>query len=117
VSRDVFVQDIPVGARSATDIEDGWKPTPLPFGRARVIEAITDLVPSADFAQPSWGGLDLPGAAIEVNIGDDEPLASFALHVRETEPGAADAFIKQLLTTLGVNAFDSAAEGGIFVRP
>jgi len=55
VSRDIFVQDIPVGALSASDIEDGWRPAPLPFGRADVIEVISDLVLTAEFSRASWG--------------------------------------------------------------
>ena len=116
VSRDLFVQDIPTGARSVSDIDGDWRPSPLQFGRDRVIAAITSLVPTADFSDPSWGSVELPGVSVEVNVGDANPLMGFALHVREAEPGAADMFIRRLLVTLQADAFDSSAEGGIFRR-
>lgn len=114
MSRDIFVQDIPQGVGSTAEIADDWQPQALPFDRQRVIDAVTKLVPSADFSDPSWGNVELPGVDIEVNVGDSSPLDSFALHVRSSDRAAADSFIAELLQDLGVRAFDTASESGIF---
>jgi hypothetical protein len=116
VSRDIIVQDIPSDAGSAADIPDEWKPQPLPFGRIEVINAVTELAPLADFSDPSWGHVQLPGVEIEINASDDTPLESFALHVRASDTATANHFISLLLGRLGVRAFDpeGAPESGIF---
>ena len=56
----------------------------------------------------------LPGVVVEVNVTDESPLESFALHVRAADPGAADAFIARLLDRLGARAFDPESDSGIF---
>jgi len=91
-------------------------PSPLPFGRYRVIAAVHELAPAADFSDPAWGLVALPGAEIEINVGGESPLDSFALHIRVSDSGAADEFVARLLDRLGVRAFDpEGAEGsGIF---
>ena len=61
MSRDVFVQDLPTDARTVADIPDDWRPSPLPFDRDRVMEVVRDVVPTADFSDPTWGVIDLPG--------------------------------------------------------
>lgn len=114
MSRDIFVQDIPDGISSVDAIPDDWHPRALPFGHAQVLEAVRELAPGADSANPEWIRVTMPGADIEVNVTDKSPLESFALHVRAADPGAANAFIGRLLTRLGARAFDTEAESGIF---
>lgn len=114
MSRDIFVQDIPAGIRSTVEIAGDWQPRPLPFERQTVIDAVTKLVPSADFSDPSWGRVALPGVDIEVNVSDHSPLDAFALHVRASDEAAANNFIADLLNSLGARAFDSDSESGIF---
>ena len=116
MSRDIFVQDIPPGVRTVADIPDDWIPSPLPFGPEEVIAAVRELVSDADFSDPGWGNVSLPGVDIEVNLGHESPLDSFALHVRASDPVAADAFVTALLRRLDVRAFDpeGAEETGIF---
>src|SRR3954453_21470165 len=67
-------------------------------------------------SDPAWGLVALPGAEIEINVGGESPLDSFALHIRVSDSGAADEFVARLLDRLGVRAFDpEGAEGsGIF---
>jgi hypothetical protein len=115
VSRDIFVQDIPSSARTVTDIPDGWLPGPLPFGRDAVVAAVTEIQPEADFADREWGHVAIPGVDIEVNVPDESPLTSFALHIRASDDAAAEVFVARLLTRLGVRAFDpeGAPESGI----
>ena len=120
MSRDIFVQDIPANARTVADIPHGWMPSPLPFLRDQVIAAVRELAPDADFSDPGWGQVSLLGAEIEVNVRDELPLRSFALHVhvhvRGSDRGAPDAFVARLLEGLNVSAFDpeGAQESGIF---
>ena len=75
-----------------------------------------ELAPDADFSDPGWGQVSLPGVEIEVNVGNESPLDSFALHVRGPDRAAADAFVARLLDRLHVRAFDpgGAEESGIF---
>jgi hypothetical protein len=118
VSRDIFVQDIPAGIRDVDEIPDDWEPSPLPFGHAEVVRAVLELAPTADFTDPTWGRVDLPGVAIEVNIDDEPRLESFALHVRAADTLAADGFVAQLLDRLGVRAFDpTGSPTGLFTPP
>ena len=114
VSRDIFVQDIPAGIASVDAIPDDWHPRPLPFGHAQVLEAVLELAPEADTADPEWIHVTLPGVDVEVSVTDERPLQQFALHVRAVDPVAANAFIAGLLDLLGARAFDPESEGGIF---
>ncbi|WP_350280202.1 hypothetical protein [Kribbella sp. HUAS MG21] len=117
MSRDIFIQDIPPGIRSVTEIPDSWRPAPLPFGHAEVVAAVRELVPSADFTDPTWGRVEIPGVDIEVNVSHEPQLQSFALHVRAANQAAADQFIAQLLDRLNVRAFDPENETGLFTAP
>lgn len=114
MSRDIFVQDIPEGVATVEAIPDDWMPQALPFGRAEIVEAVQELAPDADTSDPGWTHVSLPGVDVEVNVPDESPLESFALHVRAADRAAADAFIGGLLKRLGVRAFDSESETGFF---
>jgi hypothetical protein len=117
VSRDIFVQDLPEGVGSVGEIPENWRPGGLHFGPAMVIDAVTQLVPSADFRDPTWGYIGLAGVDIEVDLhGATEPLQSFALHIRASDADAANALVGRLLERLGVRALDpeGAPETGIF---
>jgi hypothetical protein len=114
VSRDIVVQDIPLGISDVAEIPDDWRPQPLPFSYAEVVDAIRELAPAVDATDPEWLHIDLPGVDVEVHVTDRSRLDSFALHVRAADRGAADAFIGRLLQRLGARAFDPASEGGIF---
>jgi hypothetical protein len=90
--------------RFGADIADDWLPSDLPFGRQTVIDAVLAIAPGADFTDPNWGHLDVPGVAIEVNLSDDEPVRSFAFHVRASDQCAADQLLRAILNRLGVRA-------------
>ncbi len=114
MSRDIFVQDIPEGISAVDEIPDDWQPQRLPFGHAEVVKAVRELAPNAAATDPEWLHVTLPGVDVEVNVADEPQLRSFALHVRATDRDAADAWVRRLLNSLGVRAFDSEAESGIF---
>jgi hypothetical protein len=111
VSWDVFVQEIPPGVTSAEAIPDDFRLAPLGL-RDDFIQRIQAFVPSADFKNPAWGVLDTPEFSVEFNMGEDEELSSFALHVRGAE--VAGAFVADLLSHLGLRAFDPQSPAGIF---
>ncbi len=81
MSWDIFVQDLPKGARTVREIPNDFLPRPL-GKRAELIQRIRDIVPEVDFANPAWGQLDGDGCPIEINLGDSEVVQSFALRVR-----------------------------------
>jgi len=113
MSWDIFVQDIPKECTKIADIPNDFKPQPIGT-RKEIIEKIKEVVPFADFSNPSWGHLDSPDTAIEVNLGDKDVLTSFAFHVYG---GAmSDVVIREVLRHLGLRAFDcgGSSETGIF---
>ena len=111
MSWDIFVQDIPTNARTLSDIPAAFSPSPL-CERAVLIRRIQELVPAADFADPTWGCFDTPSFSVEFNLGEDELIRSFALHVRGDESAAA--FVSELLSHLGFRAFDPLSSSGLF---
>jgi hypothetical protein len=114
MSRDLFVQDLPVGISSVDEIPDDWQPRPLPFDHATVVGAVRELAQDADLADPQWLHVVLPGTDIEVRVTDEAPLESFTLHVRTADREVADAWVGRLLARLGARALDPESESGIF---
>ena len=114
MSRDIFVQDLPAGITSVDEIRDDWQPGPLAFGHESVVEAVRQLAPTTEMSNPEWLQVVLPGADIEVNVTNESPLQSFALHVRATDPGVADLWVSRLLALLGARALDPESDSGIF---
>ncbi|MFO0808883.1 MAG: hypothetical protein U0746_09690 [Gemmataceae bacterium] len=111
MSFDVFVQDLPPDARTVADIADDF--TPKPIGRrADILAGILRAAPAAAFADPTWGVIDGPGYSIEVNIGPEEVLDSFAFHVR----GGPEALfvVADILRELGLRAIAPGTESGFF---
>ncbi|MAY97424.1 hypothetical protein [uncultured Nocardioides sp.] len=113
MSRDIFVQGIPPDITSVEQIPDDWTPAPLTVTSQAVREVVTKHAPDANFADPHWGQVRLSGADIEVNLSDEEPLMSFAIHVRGN-PTAANQFVSAVLASLHLRAFDADSEPGLF---
>jgi hypothetical protein len=111
VSWDIFVQDLPRDAASISDIPADFRPKTI-GKRVDVIRKIRELLPEADFSDPSWGRIDSEDWSIEVNIGEDEECSSFALHVRggDTVVGV----VSGILAHLNLRALDSQT-GDFFV--
>jgi hypothetical protein len=86
---------------------------PQPLGpRSEIIRRIVAIVPRADFSDPSWGTYDAPTFSVEFNLGDEETVTSFALHIRGDDLSAG--LVADLLTQCGWRAFDPSADSGIF---
>ncbi len=111
MSWDIFVMDLPPGITSISDIPDGFAPCPL-GRRSEIIAKLSALYRECDFTDPSWGILELPGCIIELSLGDDEELRSFAMHVRGDE--RAPNVVAHILGELGLRALDPSSESGLF---
>ena len=112
LSRDIFVQDLPPGISSVDQIPDDFEPG-LIGTRSEVIAVIKQVAPTVDFADPSWGVLAEPSRFhIEVNLGNDEELSSFAFHV--AGGAEADRVIERILQALNLRALDTGSDTGLF---
>ena len=111
MSWDIFVQDLPREAKSVADIPADFKPAPI-GKRSMIVEKIREVVPTADFSDPSWGRIDGDGWSIEVNMGMKEDCDGFALHVRGRD--AAVGVVARILQYLNLRALDSQT-GELFV--
>jgi hypothetical protein len=103
MSWDIFVQDLPADAESVADIPRDYSGKPI-GPRAELIEKIRQVVPSADFSDPSWGFIEGETFSIEVNVGEDEITESFAFHVRGGEE--AVGVVAAILSHLDLRAID-----------
>jgi len=111
MSWDLFVQDLPNGIESVAEIPDNFEPAQI-GSRTRVIDAIRSLYPETNFTDPAWGTLELPGCSIEFNLGSEELLQSFAMHVRGGE--SAPDVIAHILQGLDLQALDPSSDSGLF---
>lgn len=111
MSWDVFVQSIPEGVQDVRDIPDDFVPDPL-GPRDVIVAGIRDVFPAVDFSDPEWGHVEGDGYSIEISLNAEDPVKSFALHVRG-DTAATDA-VAALLDRLGLRAFDPQSPTGIF---
>lgn len=97
MSWDIFVQDLPRDAKSVKEIPADFKPSPI-GRRSTIIEKIWEVVPIADFSDPSWGRIDGEDWSIEINMGAEEECRSLAFHVRggDTAIGVVAAILEHL---------------------
>jgi len=111
VSFDVFVQDLPPDARTVADIPDDFAPKPI-GRRADIVAGILRAAPATSFADPTWGVINGPGFSIEVNIGPEEVLDSFAFHIRG---GQETLFVvADILRELRLRAIAPGTDSGFF---
>ncbi len=109
---DIYVQDLPRGIASVSEIPDDFVPKPLGL-RSSVIGTILGIAPHANFADPAWGVILKDSIYhIEVNLGDAEELDSFAFHI--AGGGEAIELVSNILSALGLRALDPQSESGLF---
>jgi len=102
---------LPDGVDCVADIPDDYIPVPV-GPRAEVLAAVLDVAPFADFTAPTWGRIDTPAFSVEVNLSADDPVQSFALHVRGGD--TVIGFLADLLIRLDAQALDPQSDTGIF---
>jgi len=105
MSWDLFVQDWG-DVNSLDEIPNDFKPQSI-GGRTEIIEKIKIAEPSVDFSDPTWGTLDNEFFSIEFNMGEDEEIYSFAMHVRGNE--LAISCIWNILSELKLKAADGSS--------
>ena len=111
MSWDIFVQDVPSEAMRVADIPSDYRPS-LIGKRSEIIHAIIDVIPTADFSDPSWGLIDGEDWSIEVNLGQKDDCRGFSLHVRGADASAGA--VTAILRRLNLRALDSQT-GEFFV--
>ena|SRR5262245_36501921 len=114
MSWDIFVQDLPNGIANTDEIPADFQRRPI-GSRDDIIATIRRIVPTADFSDPLWGRIEGSGYSIEVNLGKEHLLKSFAFHIR----GGSDAIhvIAAILRELNLRAIDPSSETGLFDYP
>ena len=110
MSWDIFVQDLPPGIGSVGEIPNDFRPQVITT-REEVLQAVREVQPQAAVSDPSWESIDGADWSVEVNLGDDGPLKSFAFHVRGSEEAAY--VVHEVLERLGLRALDPSNESGI----
>ena len=111
MSWDIFVQELPEGIRSVEEIPEDFRPGVI-GKRSEIIRTICDAAPGADFSNSTWGVIDGPGYAIEVNIDEEEDCTGFCLHVRGGEE--AVTVVDRIMERLGMRALNPGSEGGLY---
>ncbi len=111
MSWDIYVQDLPKGIKTVDDIPEDFLPGTI-GRRSEFIAEISAVLPEADFSDPSWGRIEGPDFSIEFNMGDEEEVECFALHVRGGD--GAVGVIAAVLDRLGLQALATGTESGLF---
>lgn len=106
------MQDLPPGISSVTDIADDFTPRPLQIPKEDLIRAIRSRWHDADTSDTAWVIAQHDDWSIEFSLGGEDPVDSFALHVRGSHPPLPE--VADLLSDLGLNAIDPQAETGVF---
>jgi hypothetical protein len=105
MSWDLYVQDWG-DVKSLTDIPEGYEPKPIGT-RSEIISQIKKIEPLVDFKDQSIGRLENDQFSIEFNLGHEEIVSSFAMHVRGNE--LALPCIGQILSKLNLKAADGSS--------
>jgi hypothetical protein len=99
----VFASDSP--PPPVAEMPADWKGAML--GRAAAVrEAISAALPGVDWSEPTWGRFEGNGFSFEFNMGKDDPVDGFMIHVR----GAGDAVssLTELASTCGWYLLDTS---------
>ena len=111
MSFDVFVQDIPASAKSVDEIREDFVPKPIGT-RSAVVASISKVAPEVKFSSPEWGTIDGDGYRLDVNLGLNDPVTTFAFHLYGGEEGLF--IIADILGELGARALAPGTESGLF---
>jgi hypothetical protein len=70
------------------------------------------VIPFADFTDPTWITVRSEKIDMEISLGSEGPVRSFAFHVHGGE--YSPIAIAEILSRLGLRAFDPQSDSGIF---
>lgn len=112
MSWDVLVLNAPQDVGSTDDLDDETEFPPL--GPAAELRArLQAELPELNLSDPTWGELGGDGWSIELNLGRDDPIHSFMLHVRGSGDDALP-MINRIAAVTGGRALDFST--GDFLR-
>ena len=113
MSWDILIAGFPTDITDPEEMPDDFQMEPL-GDRSEIIRRISDIIPEADFSDPSWGILHAEDFSIEFNMRESDSLCeSIMLHVRGE--GDAVPVISRLLQGLQLRALD--CQTGEFFDP
>ncbi|WNJ18254.1 hypothetical protein [Pontibacter sp. G13] len=105
MSWDLFVQDWG-NARTLEEIPDDFQPQSIGT-RSNIIDQIMKIEPTVKFYDKSIGNLENDQFSIEFNMGNEEQLNSFSMHVRGSE--LSIPCIGNILKQLNLRATDGTS--------
>lgn len=111
MSYDIFVQDLPADATSIEDVPDDFRPQPL-GPRGHILDTMLRIAPSLTMDDSGWGTIEDADYSVEVNLGTEDPVHSFAFHVRGEETGLF--VVSEILSALGYRALAPGTATGFF---
>jgi hypothetical protein len=111
MSWDIIAMNLPTGIKSISELPKNFVAPPL-GRRSDIIAKISAIFPESDFSDPSWGTLTVAGCAIEFDMGPDEEVDDFAMHVRGGDE--CPNVVARILGGLGMQALDPSADSGLF---
>ena len=111
MSYDIFVLDLPADITDVDQIPADFKAGHL-GPRAAIVDAIRRVVPEAAFDETGWASIDGADYSVEINLGTEDPVDSFAFHLRGGEE--ALFVVANILDTLGFRAVAPGTESGLF---
>ncbi|GAB5526030.1 MAG: hypothetical protein Roseis2KO_39020 [Roseivirga sp.] len=104
MSWDLFVQDWG-NVKSLEELPENFEPGPI-GERTQIIEQISKAEPTVDFSDPAWGILQNDQFSIEFNMGEEENLYSFAMHIRGE--GRVSECIENILKQIKMRAISTS---------
>lgn len=105
MSWDIFVMNFPAEAGTPEDIPEDFIEKPI-GKRDEIIARIKEIMPMADFSDKAWGKIEGPELGIEINLGNEEEVSSFAFHIHGSDVSAS--CIADILRHLKLRGVDSA---------
>jgi hypothetical protein len=106
MSWDIYVQDFPSDIGTVEDIPDNYMPKPIGT-RADITNQILEVIPSADFSDPSFGKVEGSDYSIGISLGKEEVINSFALQVYGG--GMAAGVIADILRHLSLRGIETGS--------
>ena len=112
MSFDIFVLDLPRDVRTVEDIPPEFLPGPL-GSRSKVLDAVRSVFPLVSLDSSGWATIEGPEYSVELNLGVEDPVESFALHIHGDSQEALFV-VAEILNVLDVRALAPGTASGFF---